>query len=512
MSDSTGPSPPPPDGGAPVPANPPHFKVGLGFVKAYYKTLTEQPELLVNFYKAGTSYLGHGEGSAAADPKPLEEYDLSIKERWGCSENEKMRFDFEYGAIDTQPVIGGVLLVVTAQVFFESPKNGDGAKSAAKSKSFVQTFFLVREGRNFACYNDVLRFVEFNVKGSKEMASTPTTATATASTNTTSTTTADVGVATDEAQVEDVATSTSNGEVETTTTKDAPAVADEEAPGGGVEETKEEAPDSEEEVQGKPEEKPAEKPVKDGKGKKNKGGSKGQQQQQQSANKPAPGSWASLVATGGSAPNTPSRKPAKTEPEKAVTEVPAAVPEAKIEAKDTSKEATSTASTTAPEDPPTTNDAANNNKPPKGQTFQQRNKRDPDNTLVIKNLSDNIKEQDIINMFKPFAVQTNSKILGTNLNHNRGLAFVDYDQVAPVLAALAKHQETPFQWNGKVLEVDQKTQEVRARRQKGGGYNRSGSPGNGFRNGGGSSGRGGDARRGDRGGGRRSGRGGRGGR
>lgn len=494
---SDGASPAPPDGTAPAPANPPHFKVGLGFVKAYYKALTEQPELLVNFYKAGTSYLGHGEGSAAADPKPLEEYDLSIKERWGCSDNKKMRFDFEYGAIDTQPVNGGVLLVVTAQVFFESPKNGKGdEKSAATSKSFVQTFFLVREGRNFACYNDILRFVEFPVKTGKE-SSTPT---ATASTNTTATNTSDVGVATDDAGVSDAASSTINGEMEATETLD--PVADE-APGGGVEETKEEAPDSEEEAPVQS----FEKPSREGRGKKNKGGPKGQPQQQ-SANKPTPGSWASLVATGGSAPNTPRRNAAQPESEKEA-EASTAASEPKVDAKEATKDATTAASTISTDEAAPSNSHIST-KPGKGQPFQ-RHKRDPDNTLVIKNLSDSIKESDIINMFKPFAVQTDTKILGTNLNLSRGLAFVDYDSVAPVLVALSKHEETPFEWNGKVLEVDQKTLEVRARRQKGGGYNRSGSPGNGFRNGGGG-GRGGDYRRGDRGGGRRSGRGGRAGR
>jgi RNA recognition motif-containing protein len=262
-----------------------------------------------------------------------------------------------------------------------------------------------------------------------------------------------------------------------------------------------------------------EQPIKYGRGKKSKGGPKDQQhqeQQQQSANKPTPGSWASLVASGGSAPNTPSRKLAPAPESEKGPEDPAADPEEKVLPKETPNEAAA-ANTNDDTVTATANSSSVtniNNKPSgKGQPFPQRPKRDPDNTLVVKNLSDNVKEADIINMFKPFAVQTNSKIVGTNLNHHRGLAFVDFDQVAPVKAALAKHQETPLQWNGKVLEVDQKTLEVRARRQKpggGGGYHRSGSPGNGFRNSG--TGRGsGDHRRGDRGG-RRSGRSGRGGR
>jgi hypothetical protein len=466
-----------------------------------------------------------------ADPKPLEEYDLSIQQRWGCADNQKMRFDFEYGAIDTQPVNGGVLLVVTAQVFFESPKNGDVSSSsstsgssekAAVAKSFVQTFFLVREGRNFACYNDVLRFLELPVPKSEG----PSTPTATASTNTISTSTVDVGVATDEPETEKVdqmnettQNLTNVLEVNIDTT---PALIDE-APGGGVEEMKEEAPEEDEEVLAKR----VEQPMKEGRGKKSKGGPKGQQlqhqQQRQSANKPTPGSWASLVASGGSAPNTPSRRSAPAPESEKGSEAPGAAPEEMVQPKDSTNEAAPSStkddtviSTTT--NTTTTSSVNNiNNKPSsKGQPFPQRPKRDPDNTLVVKNLSDNIKEADIINMFKPFAVQTNSKLVGTNLNHHRGLAFVDFDQVAPVKAALAKHEEIPLQWNGKVLEVDQKTLEVRARRQKAGGsgsgsgYHRSGSPGNGLRNGGAGRG-GGDHRRGDRGG-RRSGRGGRGGR
>ncbi|OEU05965.1 hypothetical protein FRACYDRAFT_257211 [Fragilariopsis cylindrus CCMP1102] len=95
---------------------------------------------------------------------------------------------------------------------------------------------------------------------------------------------------------------------------------------------------------------------------------------------------------------------------------------------------------------------------------RSRKKRNPDYTLVIKNLSDNVKEQDILTMFQPFAVATKSRIVGTNLNpqkNNLVLAFVDYDCEAPVTAALKQHAETPFKWNGKVLEVDQKSLEQR---------------------------------------------------
>merc|ERR1712003_142962 len=81
-------------------------------------------------------------------------------------------------------------------------------------------------------------------------------------------------------------------------------------------------------------------------------------------------------------------------------------------------------------------------------------------------------------MFQPFATMTKAKIVGTNLNHHRLLAFVDYDSVAPVMAALKKHKETPFEWNGKVLEVDQKTMEQKARRNKAGNNNNNSSNNN----------------------------------
>jgi hypothetical protein len=488
MSQSSSPTP----DAAAATTNPPHFKVGLGFVKAYYKALTEHPEALVNFYKAGTSFLGHGEGSTVADPKPLEEYDLSVN-RWGCSSNETMRFDFEHGAIDTQPVNGGVLLVVTAQVFFD--KHGTSTK-ASECKDFVQTFFLAREGRNFACYNDVLRFLQFpegKSPGAKSSAAAAATITATAATNTHSTVTTDVGVETmpeeetkvlvEEIPLPAALTATDMAEISTETT---PALTDE-APGGGVEETKEEAPEEDEE---EPAPAVAPPPSKDGKGKRGKGG-KSQQEKQQPAAKPAPGSWASLVAAGGSAPNTPSRKAAE-KPADTVTET--VVPEAeKTKAKAPTVEATKPAQEVAPATGATANGAAA--KSSKAQPFQ-RPKRDADNTLVIKNLSDNIKEQDLINMFKPFATSTDAKMVGTNLNHHRGLAFVDFDQVAPVMAVLQKHKDTPFQWNGKVLEVEQKSQEVKTRRKDNNGYR-----------GGGGGGR--DSyRRGDR---ARGGRGGRGG-
>merc|ERR1712238_561399 len=281
--------------------------------------------------------------------------------------------------------------------------------------------------------------------------------------------------------------------------------------------------------------------TKDGKNKKNKNGPKSQQQQQSEAqqpphSKPAPGSWASLVVSGSSAPNTPSRNTAQLESKNRTTKPP--LPSVDTKEKELKENGTSAAKEasghggsgsnnqnkiTTSNNSSSTNTKNNsggggssNGKTNTKSQQQQRTKRDPDNTLVIKNLSDNIKEHDIINMFQPYAVQTKSKIVGTNLNHHRSLAFVDYDCVAPVLAALKKHAGTPFEWNGKILEVDQKTLEQRARRKAGlsNNSNNNSSNNNGYRTGGG--GGIGNAGRGGGGGGdqynRRSGGGDRGGR
>jgi RNA recognition motif-containing protein len=128
-------------------------------------------------------------------------------------------------------------------------------------------------------------------------------------------------------------------------------------------------------------------------------------------------------------------------------------------------------------------------------------------------------------VFEPFASQTKSKVVGITVAAHRGIAFVDFDSTNPVTKAVNSHKEEPIRMQGRILEVDQKTAEQRARRaaQGGGRGNfRSGSPshnnGGANRFGGGSGGRGGHRRReggrgevgrGERGGGGRGGRGGR---
>lgn len=88
-------------------------------------------------------------------------------------------------------------------------------------------------------------------------------------------------------------------------------------------------------------------------------------------------------------------------------------------------------------------------------------KRDPRMTLVIEIVGGkNIKKEDILEIFRPFADQTKANVVGSSLTGGGRLAFVDYDSIAAVHAALAAHANTPLEWNGEALCVSQKAQAV----------------------------------------------------
>jgi hypothetical protein len=500
MSAST--SPTPPEGAGGPGGGPSPLTVGKRFVKQYYQVLQTNPDQIFRFYQP-TSFLSDAEGSEPTDPSTFDSYGIS--ERWGGSSTKKAGFALDIGAIDAQTSVNGsILLVVTGSVVFASiPEQVD-------RKTFVHTFFLALLGnsKRFYVANDVLRFLNNTEEPSSSSKNSKK---------------ADAEVATEpEKKPEEPL-----GEEAVTPEPVVEENTETDAPGGGVEETKEDAPEEEEEVEAPAaeevpvEETKAEPPKKpdsskdgssSGKGKKPKGRAKSplqqkqqqqQKQKQQPVSKPVPGSWASLVASGGgppapSAPVAPSpskpKPPAPEKPKEATSEAkPAASATQQKEKEKDSKDSSARG----------------------GQgRVGDRPKRDPDCTLVIKNLPDNTKESELVTLFEPFATLGKGKIVGTTVSSHRGLAFVDYDSVGPVTAAVETHAKEPIELNGRVLEVDQKTAEQRARRNMRGGY-RSGSPNNGgaYRGGGGGrnqykrgTGRGGG---GDRGGGGRGGRGGR---
>jgi RNA recognition motif-containing protein len=199
------------------------------------------------------------------------------------------------------------------------------------------------------------------------------------------------------------------------------------------------------------------------------------------------GSWASLVAR---AP-----VPSVSAPATAAAPAPTAVAVKQVE----------TATAPAPVGAPAPPTVAPSSKGKTGTTASApsthlpMHKRDPDCTLVIKNISFQATEPDVVGMFEPFAKQTDATIMSITVSAHKGIAFVDYSEAAPVLAAVELHKTDPLQLHGRVLDIYQKTLEQRNRK---GGPGRSGFAGSG----GGRQYRGG---RGDRGGGGRSGRGGR---
>ena len=535
MSDSP---PPVADGTAPA-QQPSPLMVGKQFVKQYYQVLSKQPDQIHRFYHQETSYLSDATGSNVTDPMTLDVYNIAT--RWGGEDNSKMIIELENGAIDAQPSVdGSILLVVTGHVSFL----GSHEKSA-----FVHTFFLTTypNTRRFYVHNDVLRFLSSTSTGASEEAPASTTSSPTNADNEDEVEAPAVNVLENEPVAKPVVPDEIPVAVE-----DAPG-GEEEAPGGGVEESKEVAPEEEEETpaasmagnenapaketeQSTEGEAPAavkssadagkEEPLaevsnqsekaatkENGKGgKRNKGRGRSPPQeeakQQPAASKP-PSSWASLVASGKGAPGSPS--PAKATP-------------AEKPSQEASKPAENTTQSAQPEKKETANGTNNTTSSSTGGGGggggKKQFKRDPDCTLVVKNLPDNTKEGELRGLFEKFASEANAKIIGTAVSNHRGLGFVDFDAVAPVLAAVEVHSKDPIYLNGRKLDIDQKTAEQQKRNRNRGGYNRSGSPGNNNNSnfnrsgGGGGGGRGQYNRRGggDRGGRTGGGRGSRGGR
>jgi hypothetical protein len=443
-------------GNAPSP-----LKVGVAFVKQYYQTLQANTAQIHRFYQP-TSLLSHAEGSNPTNPSGLEDYEIAG--RWGIIGSETKGFAMDIGAIDAQTSINGSLLLVVTGTVKSNPKEA--------RKTFIHTFFLslIPNTKRYYVANDVLRFLE------EQESATPT---------------EEKAPEEKPAPVKEAAVKEASPVPKVVVDNTAVVPAPEASPGGGVEETKEvepeeeeapapveepvvEAPAAEEKAPAKKEAPKAEaKDGSGGRGKRGKGAKTPPPPQQppkeKPVSKPTPGSWASLVASSPavaspSVPPSPSR-PAPAEKSEPTEKAPAPTPAAK------EKE-------TAGKD--------SGGKGGQRGGGGDRHKRDPDCTLVLKNLPDGTKDADLIALFEGFAASTGGKIMGTTVSVHRGLGFVDFDSVPPVLAAVAKHKESPIELHGRELEVDQKTAEQKARRNARGGY-RSGSPGNGgaFRGGGG---------------------------
>jgi|UniRef100_A0A8J9S419 hypothetical protein len=512
-SSSSTPPPPPPSQSDPL-------TVGTRFVKQYYQVLSTTPDQIHRFYQP-TSWLSAGHGSEPTIPATLETIQASLKSRFVIAESstdpnnaEKhaetpIRFEFEHGAIDAQwSVQGGVLLVVTGQVLVPLLNEEKDTK-----KSFVHTFFLgsttaAGNKKSYYVHNDILRFVY-----QPETVSTATPVAAPSSSQEESEEAK--GAKTNGATVE--VTTTTNTTIQEKVTETVSLVeasvpfletSAPEAPGGGVEESKELVP---EDIQpeadhdpgrGVEESKEVEEETTAGTGNSVAG---------------PPGSWASLVARSGTSsapptptPGTPARGARQTSSQKPSTAAKAAEKPLNAELKGSSAMSSSTGASAKSGEGTTlvdknnananTNNLASKSTRPRLPT----SKRDPDMTLVIKNISPETTEADIRGLFEQFAISTDAKVMGCTVSSHRIVAFVDYSSPAAVLAAIEAHNNKPLVLHDQVLVLYQKTFEKTGGRHGGA---PSGSIGGGSSSGGRQPRRGGG--RGDRGG---SGRGGRGGR
>lgn len=482
-------TPPPTGDGA---GGPSPLTVGTRFVKQYYKILSTDPDQVSIFYRP-TSVLSVGVGSQQVVPITFEKQGKDLKDRFVHPglEDCAIRFEFENGAIDAQmSVNGGVLLVATGHVVYLGASEEE---NDVRRKAFVHTFFLgsLSSGgkRSYYVHNDVLRFLHDDEEK---------TVVASNKTTTEVTVTAEKEVQLPPA-VEEPPVEVTPAVVDPTPEPE--PVLEEElepveralpeigSPGGGVEEEKEAVIEEEDVVVTEKEVvvETTEKVVGETVVKTEvKETAVTATAAEPAAAKPVPpakpNSWASLFAGNGalpppSNPSTPSRPSAKAKaaasPPK-TPKTPAPAPAAQAPA--------------AAEKAESGNNNNNNNNA--GRSRGGTNKRDPDNTLVIKSFGGSTTEADVRGMFEPFAGDNDSKVIGCTVSTHKALAFIDYDSSKPVLAALEKHKKEPFQLGGQTVEMYQKThdyQKPQNRRNQGG----KGNPGRGSGGGGGQSGGGG---------------------
>lgn len=487
---------------SPTPSGSPSpLTIGRTFLKQYYHVLTTSPDMIYKFYRP-SSVLSHGEGSNPTTPVSMESLGPSpaeeLKDRffsWADSSADPVRFELEHGAIDAQESVnGGVLLVVTGHMYL-----GDFRKS------FCHTFFLNvfsaenSKKRQYYVHNDVLRFL----KQEAPLKESALTAVAEEDEAVVEETPAapPVDVVADDVdeKEEPVAPDPVTVEKEEPAAPDPVAVEKEEpvVPAAPVAVEKEEpAPDVAPSVVAAAAESPPAAAAADESYEEGVEESKEDfeaevpEEASKPAPKPPPGSWASLVASnsGAPAPATPTKLPKKKQSSAAAkTEKTTATKDEKPPKKD-QKESDNNANNNNSNNNNSSNsgnNSNNNNNNSKGGDHskpQRGGRRDPDCTLVIKHVPDGTKEADVRLVFEPFAVQTNTKIVGITVSQ-RGLAFVDYDSAAPVLAALEKKEK--FSLNGKSVDIDQKTNDNRNRgRNNNNNNNRS----NGQRNSGGGGG------------------------
>ena len=495
--------PPPPAVDGNTAGGPSPLQVGMRFVKQYYNTISTSPDHIVRFYEPTLSTLSVGRSNCDSTQVMHEAAAARFSEAFFDAEDatatsssataaatSDIRFEFERGAIDAQASVNNAILVVaTGSVVSSQHENGSSAKEM--QKAFVHTFFLgsttVGTKRSYYIHNDILRFLE---EPELSVHETKTNAVAAATTGIEEevpveapVTKVSESVAVAASEEDSTALAETTGETiqleepptvvrTTTTTKDqaktvaatsssnsakpasqvvakttAPSLVtttNEDAPGRGVEETKEAILADEENTPRSRTVAPVAKP-----------------------------NWASVARAQTAAPTPPATPARSVVTDKAentssnshkLSGTPKSIG---ADADATSPKATAASSTSpSPAATATSAPTAFNKTAGKGGGSGVRpvgKQRDSECTLVIKNIDPETVESEIRALFEPFATVTQSKVVGCTVSSNRGIAFVDYDSSEPVVKAVDQQLLAAFYVRERKLEIYQKTAEQRPR-------------------------------------------------
>ncbi len=511
-------TPPPPQ--APPPDGPAHaLAVGKAFVRQYYKILSSNPVNIRNFYHPDSTILHVGTGGGAAEggdskshlfadlpddafawASPVKASSDEAKDATEESEpTDVLAIDFSAAEsrIDAQNSVNGAILLVACGHMHLPGSEGSGVPD----RPFIHTFVLACSAptapgrkKQYYVHNDVLRVMKAE-KRSATAADSQEATDAAATSNTKADAKAKVAKereaptpapqAAEEVPTDD---GTANSKATSTT---APAQ-DPSANSASAETTP--------------------KSVDKKKGRRNRG-SRGNSRSSSPTNANSrdeateealkaaaeaavaavsapkvPESWASRVKTGGppSVPPSPARDAAASK-------------KGKKQGGGKDDEATTNGGAgdgAAPtDDGGNSKDAKSSGKRPPAAPHQVS--RNPDATLIVKNIPNKTTNADIQALFDPYADRYRCPVRLISVIQNRNIAYVDFDHPEGVTAILRDTVgRDTWELNGTVLEVKRKSDEKRSGGgggQGGGGGNRnrhrSASPGTGHHKSGGGGGK-----------------------
>lgn len=555
---------PPPQAQAPPtpqPDGPAHaLHVARSFVKQYYKMLSDNPDSVRNFYHQDSQvqHVGTSAGGAGDDESKSSEshlfadlpddafswaYPIKASEEDGGDDDDVLAIDLTgpEARIDAQNSVNGAILLVTC-----GHMHLPGSASVVPDRPFVHTILLANSAsagrkKQYYVHNDVLRVMK-----AEKVSSADADADAEATTNTkakeaATTTTAETGAAKKEAApaLVDEAAATTEAEAKEASASAQPAPAPQaadEVPTNKTSTTDKEAKDE------APAQDPsansaaasAESTPKSADKKKSKkrtgrnsrgasrsssptnGASKDVEDDLKAAAEAAaaavsapkvPESWASRVKTGGppSVPPSPARDTAAAK--KGKKQGGGKDDDAKKNggAGGSGGDGGAPASSTSDDrgNGSKDNTKSGGKRPPaapRGGTTSEPPGRNPDATIIIRNVPAKATNADLHALFHSYAERHRCPIRVVSILPGRSIAYIDFDHPEGVAAIMRDTVgQEPWKLHGNVLEVKRKSDDMRAggSQGKGGGgggnrnRHRSASPGTGHQQKSGGSGGGG---------------------